>query len=272
MFSVPGTLSIESPSGGELDCDLSIGQCGASTHLLGAAPDCGQAWIGGGAFGDSSALAGTMRGVRRVIVSGLSRRRHWILFVRQRSRRLGRVVPKPETASSVTIVYQRFWRHSNLVLVSDQAIGWAERFLRFLTPGVQVNEGFVVAIVDSDRSVPLVLQRTLTQGLSAEGPLTIEVFQTIDQALLRLFSKSTPVDLWMVDGGWIGDCDVNDFCAVLKEQQRPYVRMTGNPGHVREGLEGTILRSETSAQILLKPFELSALYARVRAFKAEKFV
>ena len=158
------------------------------------------------------------------------------------------------------------------MLVSDQAIGWAERFLRFLTPGVQVNEGFVVAIVDSDRSVPLVLQRTLTQGLSAEGLLTIEVFQTIDQALLRLFSKSTPVDLWMVDGGWIGDCDVNDFCAVLKEQQRPYVRMTGNPGHVREGLEGTILRSETSAQILLKPFELSALYARVRAFKAEKFV
>ena len=122
-----------------------------------------------------------------------------------------------------------------------------------------------VAIVDSDATTPHVLAQTL-ERLFAETSFDIVVYPTIDKAKQRLDDPTNPVDLWMVDGGRVGGVDVNGFCAVLKARKATFLRMTGHPGHVQEGLEGTPLGMEEVAVVLLKPFELRDLQARVQAF------
>lgn len=127
------------------------------------------------------------------------------------------------------------------------------------------SSGFSVAIVDDDAITPNVLVRILQQRFSTV-PFNFVVYRTVEEAKRRLDDPADPVDLWMVDGGLVGGVNVNGLCADLKSHRANFIRMSGDPGHVQEGLEGTTVGGEEKAVFLLKPFELPKLEARVQAF------
>ncbi len=128
---------------------------------------------------------------------------------------------------------------------------------------------FAVAIVDSDATVPVVLKRTLARQLP-DLPLEIDIVPTLESARKRLVDPIKRVDLWMIDGGRVAGVDVNGFCSELLTHRATFLRMTGDPSHVQQGLEGSTLAGEEIAEVMLKPFEVLAIIERVRSFHLAK--